>query len=57
MATTLRMDWLSMPAASLGPVNPLPALVLWSMKTLLQDGLQGYMPGSPEKRLLFNQFR
>ncbi len=28
--------------------------MLWSMKTLLQDGLQGYMPAPPEKRLLIN---
>ena len=28
--------------------------MLWSMKTLLQDGLQGYMRAPPEKRLLIN---
>ncbi len=28
--------------------------MLWSMKTLPQDGLQGYMPAPPEKRLLIN---
>lgn len=34
-------------------VQPDPGM-LWSMKTLLQDGLQGHMPAPPEKRLLIN---
>ena len=31
--------------------------MLWSMKTLLQVGLQVHMPATPEKRLLINRSR